>query len=79
MSQDVMAAVHAEVSNANSKWGHVTGRSAYLWATILAEETGEVAKAVHDIEFAHGTIEELRHELAQVAATAIRWMEDLNG
>lgn len=79
MSQGVMEAVQSEVANANAKWGHVTGRSPYLWATILAEETGEVAKAVHDIEFGHGTVEELRNELAQVAATAIRWMEDLRG
>lgn len=79
MNPDVMAAIHAEVGRANAKWGHVTGRSPYLWATILAEETGEVARSVHDIEFGHGTVEDLRGELAQVAATAIRWLEDLNG
>lgn len=39
---------------------------------VLTEEVGEVAKAMQD-----ETDKELLAELSQVAAVALRWMEDL--
>ena len=42
-------------------------------AAVLTEETGEVVRAVLDIERG----DQLRRELVQVAAVAVAWLESL--
>lgn len=44
---------------------------------ILAEEVGEVVKAINDWQHHGGTVENIRHELAQVGAMVIRCMAHL--
>jgi NTP pyrophosphatase (non-canonical NTP hydrolase) len=42
---------------------------------VLMEEVGEVAEALQEGP-APGTLEHLEEELIQVAATAVRWLEN---
>lgn len=51
-------------------WGDQRSNTDLKWAAILGEETGEVQKAVND-----GDSDNLKEELAQVAAVAIAWLE----
>lgn len=56
----------------NKKWGRTDGDwpSDYLRKLcVLTEEVGEIAMALND-----GDIENVREELADVAATAIAWL-----
>jgi hypothetical protein len=82
--EDVLAWINAERDRQAAKWGH-----AHAWgcgdcssdavpdpvkAAVLAEECGEVARAVLDRNGPGG----LRTELIQVAAVAVAWLEGLN-
>ena len=69
-------------NNAKSRIALERDRQIELWGdgalplnirlAVLTEEVGEVAKAMQD-----ETDQELLAELSQVAAVALRWMEDL--
>jgi NTP pyrophosphatase (non-canonical NTP hydrolase) len=67
---DVMVLINAERARQDAKWGAGRHLRAELWTTILAEEFGEVAKAVLE-----GDVVGVREELVQVAAVAICWLE----
>ncbi len=70
--------VRAERARQDATWGDQV-HSPFVYATVLAEECGEVARAVHDIRFAGGTREDLRAELIQVAAVAVQIVERMDG
>ena len=77
---DIYSEIDDERRRQNEKWG-----GTHAWGTgdcssrsvhnstklmVLAEECGEVARAVLDID-----AEQLRAELVQVAAVAVAWLE----
>jgi hypothetical protein len=77
---DIFAAIdrerdrQSELWNGSHRWGSGdcsgTGITPEVKATVLAEECGEVARAVLDHEPVY-----LRKELVQVAAVAVAWLE----
>lgn len=79
---DVYQAVDDERSHQSARWSgpHAWGRGdcsstdvePIVKAAVLAEECGEVARAVLDQDN-----EGLREELIQVAAVAVAWLESL--
>lgn len=79
---DVYAAIDAEREAQQRKWGGThgwghgdcsgTGITGTTKMAVLAEEVGEVARAVLD-----RTPDRLRTELVQVAAVAVAWLESL--
>lgn len=80
MTPTIVALIDAERQQQRIKWGqpHAWGRGdcsspdvePIVKAGVLAEECGEVARAVLD-----GDTANLRHELVQVAAVAVAWLE----
>jgi|SRR3990167_1795011 len=56
------------------KWG-VQTHSLFEWGNYLAEEVGEVAKAIAELEYRNGTKEELYKEAIQVATLALKLAE----
>lgn len=48
------------------------------WGSLLAEELGEVHKAVNDYMFKGAPHREVREELVQVAAVAVAWIEAID-
>ena len=58
----------------DQKWGADRALTYYQWLPILAEEVGEVARAMLERE----PNERLREELVQVAAVAVAWMEAID-
>ena len=79
---DVYAAIDAERFRQSLKWNKPHrwgwGDCSYasvdmsVKAAVLAEECGEVSRAVLDADF-----DNLRTELIQVAAVAVAWLEGL--
>lgn len=66
-----------ESEKADKTW-RGTEYTSLVWLLVLAEEFGEVARAVHDAEYAAGPLEAIRDELVQVASIAERfaaWLE----
>lgn len=51
---------------------HPKYRSHYEALTVLVEEVGEVAKAILESDD-----ENLKEEITQVSAVAMRWLEDM--
>ncbi len=78
MAMSVYDEVKAERRKQDAQWGHLVC-SPFVYATVLAEECGEVARAVHDIRFAKGSRADLRAELIQVAAVAVQIVERIDG
>ncbi len=70
--------VRAERKRQDAQWGERVEGS-FVYATVLAEECGEVARATHDICFADGKVSDLRAELIQVAAVAVQIVERIDG
>jgi len=70
--------VRSERRRQDRMWGAGCAETtADVWMTVLAEEIGEVAKAINDIR-AHGTdAEQLIRELIEVCAVAVFWLEQL--
>lgn len=77
---DIYALIDAERARQQAKWGgpHEWGKGdcsssdvePIVKAAVLAEECGEVARAVLDYDD-----EQVRTELVQVAAVAVAWLE----
>lgn len=82
MRDEIVAMIDAERARQAEKWGgpHAWGMGdcssddvpAIVKSAVLAEECGEVARAVLDTDEVS-----LRDELVQVAAVAIAWLEGL--
>lgn len=58
------------------KWG-IQNHQSNVWLSILAEEFGEVAKALNETTLDPKTWEDLKTELVQVAAVAQAWHESV--
>lgn len=69
--------IRAERDRQDARWG-AQNHSSFVYAAVLAEECGEVARAVHDIRFGQGTKTQLRVELIQVAAVAVQIVERID-
>ena len=67
----VQDAIEKERDRQDAKWGReFPGRTWHDWLTILAEEFGEVAKAILEAPYREDGVERIREELVQVAAVA---------
>ena len=75
---DVYDEIRAERVRQDAIWG-AQMHSLFVYVVVLAEECGEVARAVHDLRFAGGARQSLRDELIQVAATAVQIVERMDG
>ena len=75
----VLDLIREERAKQDAVWGesHDPGNSVML--AVLTEEVGEVAKALIDRWPMPCDVAELRAELVQVAAVAVRWLEVLGG
>ena len=79
----VLLAITREREQQEAAWG-TNDYAPSVWLTILAEEFGEVAKAVERLTFGNLIDEgeenraQLRLELVQVAAVAVAWLERLD-
>jgi NTP pyrophosphatase (non-canonical NTP hydrolase) len=71
-SEKIVADVLAERARQDLKWG-VCHHPSQMWLTILAEEVGEVAKAILLKD-----TKNYREELVQVAAVALAAIESLD-
>ena len=68
----VMSLIQQERIRQDKKWGtEFHGRPDMHWYTILAEEFGEVAKAILENEPENA----LEAEIVQVAAVCVSWLE----
>jgi NTP pyrophosphatase (non-canonical NTP hydrolase) len=65
----VWRAISIERARQYAMWGD-QDHAPEWWLPILVEEVGEVGKAIVD-----GTPEEIEHEVVQVAAVAVQWLE----
>lgn len=72
-----------ERANQVKKWGNIK-RSLPEYCVILTEETGEIAKDIHDLHFnsefpneCKGSLENLKKELVQTAAVCLQIYENL--
>jgi NTP pyrophosphatase (non-canonical NTP hydrolase) len=77
ISEEIQRELHA----AYEKHGedNESRKNLFVSYTILAEEVGEVAKAIIDEHFNNsGTLPELKEELLQVAAMAIEMVHEVN-
>lgn len=75
-----LAAVELERAYQDGKWG-LQSHDDYRWCAILAEEFGEAAQSLNHAKETGTTKpgrDGLYHELAQVAAVAVAWMEHLD-
>jgi len=72
----VFTLVSEERGRQNSKWG-VQKHFGVVWFLILAEEVGEVAKAMLHTIFGGPESGCVKEELIQVAAVAVQWLEHL--
>lgn len=61
----------------DTKWGE-QNHSPVWWHAILAEEVGELAKAILELQFAGKPTSAVREELIQVAAVAIAAIESID-
>lgn len=73
----ILEEIRAERARQVEKWGE-RDHDPFTLCTILAEETGEVARAAHDARYADGTLDQLRKEAIQVAAVALQFVETLD-
>ena len=77
---DVLDEVRRERVRQQLQWGW-TNRDAAWHVVVLAEEVGELARALHDARFADGGAEAIanaRDEAIQVAAVAVAFVEGLD-
>lgn len=72
---DPLQAILLERKRQDEKWGEQDHGDLY-WLGILAEELGEVAKAIIETQVGHPG--DTRMELTQLAAVALAWLEAMN-
>ncbi len=73
----VFLQIDAERRKQNQKWGDQR-HDVYKFLAILGEEVGEANKAVLHTEFGGPEAEGLREELIQVAAVAVKMIENID-
>lgn len=77
MTHNIMIEVLNERANQDKKWGE-QNHSPLEWLPILAEEFGEVSRAVCECYFGNYEFDNYREELIQIAAVAIAMVESLD-
>lgn len=70
--QRAMSAIYLERLAQIKQWG-IQHHSHEVWLRILAEEFGEIARALNDDD----PIEHITEEIVQTAAVAVSWLEDI--
>ena len=73
----IVEEIFAERVRQDARWGE-QNHTPIWWHAILAEEVGEVAKAILELQFAGKSIAAVRKELVQVAAVAIAAVESID-
>lgn len=68
-------AILSERERQDKKWGFPQENTYCEWAAILAEETGELAKELNELNFGRGDPERMRSEAVQVAAVSLALLE----
>lgn len=68
---EVLDLIRAERDRQNAKWGAVQNNAIPEWGIILAEECGEVIKAMNEAWFRTGNPQEVIDELVQCAAVCV--------
>lgn len=71
-----MAEISLERKRQDEKWG-VQNHHPILWNLILAEEMGEVAKALNEWHFRSAPVKDVRDELIQTAAVCVAMLESM--
>jgi NTP pyrophosphatase (non-canonical NTP hydrolase) len=66
-----------ERARQDSKWG-VQNHSVMEWHLILAEEFGEVGKALNEYHFRKAPLKDVRDEVIQTAAVCIAMLESMD-
>lgn len=65
----------AERERQDQKWGYPQKNSFCEWASIIAEEVGELSKELNELNFGRGTLNQMEAEAVQVAAVALSILE----
>lgn len=68
-------AILAERDRQDQKWGYPQKNSFCEWASIIAEEVGELSKELNELNFGRGTLNQMEAEAVQVAAVALSILE----
>lgn len=71
--ESVLDEVATERAHQDDRWGE-QNQDDFVWGAILAEEVGEVNRAMLEARYGNGG-GNLREELLQVAAVAVAWVE----
>ena len=58
----------SERDRQDAKWGFPQENTYCEWSSILAEETGELAKELNELNFGRGSVDRMTEEAVQVAA-----------
>ena len=79
----IYEAIKRERQNQDEKWGE-QNHNGLKWLAILMEEIGECSELINELYLAIGESidvednkEFLRHELIQVAAVCVAWLESI--
>lgn len=72
---EILRQINTERERQDAKWGtdDAFGGSMHIAMTVLTEEVGEVARAIQADD-----IDNIEEELVQVAAVAVRWLEEIH-
>lgn len=65
----------SERDRQDAKWGFPQENTYCEWSSILAEETGELAKELNELNFGRGSVDRMAEEAVQVAAVALSILE----
>lgn len=68
-------AILAERDRQDAKWGFPQENTYCEWSSILAEEVGELAKELNELNFGQGDVRRMEAEAVQVAAVALSILE----
>lgn len=74
---NIFTDVIAELTRQEEKWG-VQQHTLIKWHLILTEEWGEVSKEMNEVFFREKSTNELRKELIQTIAVAMRMIEEID-
>lgn len=67
--------IRVERDRQDEKWGFPQLNTWCEWASILAEEAGELARELNELNFGGGNMERMAAEAVQVAAVALAILE----
>jgi NTP pyrophosphatase (non-canonical NTP hydrolase) len=78
MTEETARKIRAERQRQTEKWGgeHFVTMAPERVLAVLTEEVGEVARAILEIKRRPEGRAELEAEIVQVAAVAVRWLDE---